>query len=192
MVPPTNSYYMYAAGDMVEERNPGTSPSLAGGGRFRYVYGPNVDEPLARTLGGTAQYYVTDTLGSVTSLLNAAGSVIETYAYDAWGTRVGATGRVANPYQFSAREFDEQTRMYYFRARWYTPDTGRFTSKDPLPSGYPLVRGDDRSLYTYVGNNPVNLVDPTGHDGEPKDWSTTFPGLSAIENKARLEMIAVL
>ncbi len=57
---------------------------------------------------------------------------------------------------FTGRELEE-TGLYYYRARFYMPDLGRFISKDPI--GF---AGGDTNLYSYVGQNPVNFVDPSG------------------------------
>jgi RHS repeat-associated protein len=60
-------------------------------------------------------------------------------------------------YSFTGREFDTETGLYYFRARYTDPRTGRFLSEDPNGLG-----GGDHNLYRYVGNSPTNATDPTG------------------------------
>lgn len=58
---------------------------------------------------------------------------------------------------FTGREWDKETGLYYYNARYYDPMEGRFVSKDPI--GFD---GGDVNLYAYVRNNPVNLKDPSG------------------------------
>lgn len=57
----------------------------------------------------------------------------------------------------TGREWDKETGLYYYRARYYDPMEGRFISKDPI--GFD---GGDVNLYGYVQNNPINWVDPSG------------------------------
>lgn len=73
-------------------------------------------------------------------------------------TSSGATN--TNSYQFTGRENDGTTGLYFFRARYYNPTFGRFISEDPLP----FPAGSDPNLYGYVGNYPTMLVDPLGLD----------------------------
>ena len=63
----------------------------------------------------------------------------------------------SQPFTFTGREYDPESGLYYYRARYYDASTGRFISKDPI--GF---EGGDTNLYAYAGNNPVNFVDPTG------------------------------
>ena len=66
-------------------------------------------------------------------------------------------GEVKQPYGFTGREWDKETGLYYYRARYYDPKGGRFISKDPI--GF---AGGDVNLYRYVQNNSINRIDPTG------------------------------
>jgi len=63
---------------------------------------------------------------------------------------------IGNPYMFTGRRFDLETGLYYYRARYYDPNTGRFLQTDPI--GY----ADGINWYNYCGNNPLNCIDPGG------------------------------
>ena len=105
---------------------------------------------------GATSYYHADGLGSVTSLTNAAGALAQTYTYDSFGNLTASAGSVPNPFQYTARESDPETGLYYYRARYYDPAGGRFISEDPI--GF----NSGANFYRYVRNNAVNLTDPTG------------------------------
>ncbi|MEA3306709.1 MAG: RHS repeat-associated core domain-containing protein, partial [Elusimicrobiota bacterium] len=64
---------------------------------------------------------------------------------------------IDNPYMFTGREYDSETGLYFYRARYYNSDIGRFLQEDPI--GF---QGGDLNLYAYVRNNPVNYRDPFG------------------------------
>ena len=131
---------------------------LYGGGTVlaRYTQGLGIDEPLAEYLSGTPYYYEADGLGSVTSLSNASGAVANTYGYDSFGRLTTSTGTVSNWFRYTGREYDTATGLYYYRARYYDPQVGRFLSEDPIG----FLGGLD--FYSYVGSNPALWVDPTG------------------------------
>jgi RHS repeat-associated protein len=67
-----------------------------------------------------------------------------------------STGSATNWFRYTARQFDSSTALYYYRARYYDPMTGRFLSEDPIGTSGAL------DLYSYVSNNPVNRVDAFG------------------------------
>ncbi len=124
----------------------------------RYTQGPGIDEHLSMQRSGNVWYYHTDGLGSVTAMTDSAGTVVQTYSYDSFGNIVSQTGSIQQPYTYTGREYDSETGMYYYRARYYDTITGRFISKDPIG----FLGG--LNLYGYVGNNPVNWIDPLGLD----------------------------
>lgn len=126
-------------------------------GTIRYLHGPGIDEPLSLTRNGATWYYHADGLGSIVALSNNHGIVAEKYGYDAFGNRKPGIHLIDQPYTYTAREWDREAGLYYYRARYYDPMAGRFISKDPI--GF---AGGDVNLYGYVQNNPVNLIDPSG------------------------------
>lgn len=122
----------------------------------RYTSRQETDQPLAESRSGTTSYYETDALGSVSSLSNPAGAVANTYTYDTFGKVTASTGTLTNSFQFTGREFDPETGLFYYRARYYDQNAGRFISEDPL--GF----NGGTNNYRYVGNSPANYVDPYG------------------------------
>lgn len=123
----------------------------------RYVYGLGIDEPVCMTTTGAVYYYHFDGLGSVVALSDDSGNMVETYAYSPYG-EVDHVSSAGNPYLYTGREYDAETRLYYYRARYYDTELGRFLQVDPI--GYAV----GMNLYVYVHNNPVNYIDPTGLD----------------------------
>jgi RHS repeat-associated protein len=104
----------------------------------------------------TTSFYEADGLGSVTSLSSGAGALAQTYTFDSFGKLTAASGSLTNPFRYTGREFDSETGLYYYRARYYDPSAGRFISEDPV--GFE----EAGNFYRYVNNKPVTLIDPTG------------------------------
>src|SRR5262249_16647236 len=122
----------------------------------RYIQNASVDEPVAESRAGATSYYEQDGLSSITSLSNSSGVLANTYAYDAFGNLTASTGTLLNPFQYTGRDYDAETGLRYYRARYYDPKLGRFINEDEI--------GNDEgaSLYLYVGNAPTSFTDPTG------------------------------
>jgi RHS repeat-associated protein len=125
----------------------------------------------------TTSYYDLEGLGSVTSLSNSAGSLVQTYSYDSFGRQTSSSGSLTNPFQYTAREFDPETSLYYYRARYYDPTAGRFVSEDPLQSN------GGNNFYEYAYNDPSNWVDPDGLQAQLK-YVDPPPQLTVIEGGA--------
>ena len=144
------SVYAYDGGNLIEETN------SSGAAVARYSQTQNIDEPLAMLRSATTSYYEQDGVDSVTSLSNAAGALAQTYTFDSFGKLTASSGSLTNPFEYTAREFDPETNLYFYRARYYDPSVGRFLGEDPL--GFE----DGTNFYPYVGNSPVNFNDPFG------------------------------
>ncbi len=153
-----------------------------GNQKVRYTLGPNIDEIIARKDSTGTYFYHYDGLGSVAAITDKNGKVAAKYDYEPFGRFKETTGStINNPYTFTGREYDSETGLYFYRARYYDAKIGRFVSEDPLnlasiqlplnasPSASIILSLQDLlilpakfHLYVYAGNNPVNLIDPTG------------------------------
>lgn len=125
--------------------------------------------------GNQRHFYHANTLYHVYGLTDETGTLKEGYQYDAYGRVTVFTGpgpdgiwfsgnesqaaasAINNPYMYTGQRFDTETRLYYFKDRYYSLDLGRFVSRDS--SGF---NAGDLNLYRYAGNNPANRTDPRG------------------------------
>jgi RHS repeat-associated protein len=118
-----------------------------------YLNGPGIDNKIRQTDANGNLYYVADHLGSTIALTNDSGEMVEGIGYDSFGN---STGSSLTRYTYTGREFDPDTGLYYYRARFYDAQVGRFISEDPIALNGGL------NLYTYVKNDPLRFVDPSG------------------------------
>jgi RHS repeat-associated protein len=108
----------------------------------------------------TPSFYGYDGFGTVRQLTNAAGAVTDTFEYDAFGNAITHTGTTPNNYLYRGEQYDSDLGLYYLRARYYNPQTGRFMSRDPKDG----EDWDPKTLHTYLyaGDDPISGSDPTG------------------------------
>jgi len=123
----------------------------------RYTHGPGIDEPLVMEKSGVSSFYHADGLGSITELSDSTSTVVQSYAYSSFG-KIESQFDPAfiQPYTFTAREFDPETGLYFYRARAYDPLIGRFLQEDPIRF---LA---SNNFYPYVANDPIRFRDPSG------------------------------
>nr|WP_275577127.1 RHS repeat-associated core domain-containing protein [Dyella flava] len=154
-----------------------TSKAVQGGTPMQYLYdrfnavqetqgsavnpiltGLAIDERFARNDVTGRTYFLADGLNSTIALTDPTGAVKEQYSYDPYGsvTPSDTTTGFTNPYQYTGREADT-AGLYYYRARYYSPLMGGFTSEDPA-----RFFGGQLTFYGYAGGNPVMYRDPTG------------------------------
>lgn len=115
---------------------------------------------------GVVTFSHSDTQGTVLMLSNEQGAVVQQFDYDPFGALIGnvsAAGLSAESqsrYLYTNQEFDVESNLYYYNARYYNPVIGRFISRDIIPGNI----GDtlSRNAYIYVKNNPLRYTDPSG------------------------------
>ena len=167
--PDTTSQFFYDGWEVIEERDDGGALAAT------YILGPGMDEPVLMNRDATDYWYMQNPLnGSVVALVDSSGTIQEAYAYRAYGQSTVLTGAgndgnwftaddattsasaLGNPYRYTARRYDEETGLMYFRLRMYQPETGSFVSRDPI--GYV----DGMSLYLGYfaphGRDPMGLA----------------------------------
>jgi RHS repeat-associated protein len=149
--PPVYLYDGYNLGEEID----GSGTLVA-----RYTGEDEIDEPLAEFRSGTTSYDEQDGQGSISSLSNSAGTLVNTYTYDSFGRLASSTGSVLNPLQYTAREFDSETQLYFNRTRYRDPVTGQWLNEDPARFSAGI------NFYSYVLNNPLAYRDPLGRQSQ--------------------------
>ena len=142
-------------GQVIEEYGPGGMVQVS------YVHGHDLISQK-RFSEAVKTIYGVDGLGSTRILTNSNGELTDAYDYDAFGRLLNSVGSTLNLYLFAGEQLaglgDE---LYYLRARYLDSSTGRFLSRDPWPSD--RTRPLTHNRYSYVENNSVNLIDPSGY-----------------------------
>ncbi|MEM7180468.1 MAG: RHS repeat-associated core domain-containing protein [Spirochaetota bacterium] len=119
-----------------------------------YLHGAN--GLLAMKNGTGVSYVLKDHLGSTRALVDESANVIQSYRYDPFGEILQETSRTDALYTYTGQEYNSNLGLYNYNARLYDAALRRFYETDPA--------GQYASPYTYVGNDPVNRVDPSGRD----------------------------
>ncbi len=150
----------------------------------KFDYGPDRLLSMNHATEGRA-YYLFDALGSVANLTNTAGGIQARYQYDAWGNYRSTAGNSFNRFAFTGHEKDNETNLYYFKARFYDPETGRFLNQDAYLGDINTPPSLHRYLYAY--SNPTVYIDLTGYKsifGDATDQLDDFKDWLGERNKA--------
>jgi RHS repeat-associated protein len=156
----TSTDYLYDGANAVQELSSGTpSANMLTGG---------LDNVFTRTDSAGTRTLLTDGLNSTLALTDSSGVLQTQYTYEPFGKATSSGATSNNSSQYTGRENDG-TGLYYYRARYYSPNLQRFISEDPI--GF---LGGDANLYAYAANSPTNFIDPSGQ------WLDTLIDLGFI------------
>ena len=162
-----DTVYTYIGGKLIREESSGHT--------IDYIYGN--DGITGIKYDGTVYLFRKNVFGDVTHIYDMNGVLLAHYVYDAWGdhTVVNETedkiGDI-NPIRYRSYYYDTETKLYYLRARYYDPETGRFISQDNISYLDP-EHFMGLNLYAYCNDNPVIGYDPTGTWNWGSFWKVT-------------------
>jgi len=125
----------------------------------RYLHGPVIDMVLAdETAGGAIHWMLSDHLGTIRDIIDSSGVIRNHITYDSFGRILSQTNTALAPtFAYTGREWDAETGLYQYRARYYDAKAGLFISEDPI-----RFAADSRNLASYVENDVIRALDPTG------------------------------
>jgi len=123
-------------------------------------------------------YYHQDHLGSSSVITDESGAVVQILEYSPFGEVSRNTGEYSTDKRFTGKIYDESSALYYYGARYYDPELGRFITADPTVSR--PFDPQDLNRYAYCRNNPVNYVDPSGLSWWSSFWNWISGGVGAI------------
>lgn len=129
------------------------------GGTTKYIFAGAIR--LAMKTGSDIYYFHKNHLGSTTAVTDKDGTLVERIEYLPSGVQSFHSGRSVTKYLYTDQEYDEETGLYNYNARLYDPVLGRFITPDTIVQNF----FDPQTLnrYTYVRNDPLSYIDPSGH-----------------------------
>ena len=136
-------------------------------GQLFYHYDLN-NELVSVENEGNIYFYVKDLLGVIHKIVDVNGNTVVQYIYDSWGKlinsyygSVGAFVAQYNPFIYKSYYYDKETKLYYLNSRFYSPELKQFLTIDDI--NYLDESLGNMNLFSYCNNNPIMMVDPSGH-----------------------------
>ncbi|MBQ2967952.1 MAG: RHS repeat-associated core domain-containing protein [Clostridia bacterium] len=174
--------------------------NLVKDGIQNYYYGLDL-------ISNNSQYYVHNAHGDVVHLTNSAGESVKHYEYDGFGVERNIDTNDTNPFRYCGEYYDAESDSIYLRARYYTPNTGRFTQKDTHWNLDNMIYGEKHkdvdssfaripdinsvlqsaNVYVYALNNPITYVDVTGEEA----YGTGISASAAFGIKLNIQIMFV-
>jgi|GEM_PF-835263 len=169
---PTNTvqYHYDGDGNVIAESENGQNISAT------YVWGSDRVLSKKDIKTGKEYYYLYNGHGDVVQMVDKDGKIVNNYKYDEWGNTLVANEGVKNPFKYSGEIYDDETGLYYLRARYYDPEVGRFISEDSYEGT--IANPLSLNLYTYCYNDPISYIDPSGHMGIGQFFKKFLPGMA--------------
>jgi RHS repeat-associated protein len=123
---------------------------------------------------------LTDALGSTRGLVDNNENLTDSYTYTPYGTLSDHNGTSNNNFLFTGEQRDKQSNDYYLRARYYSPESGRFISRDSYAgtAGNPITQNH----YLYGNGNPLMFVDPSGHIGTTAEVNFNLVAMGSLSH----------
>jgi RHS repeat-associated protein len=140
-------------------------------------------------------WYHQDQLGSIRLITNQKGAVVARYDYTPFGQNMSGSGSQRNEIGYTGQRTDKENGMIYLHGRYYDPQLARFISADPVvPNG---KNPQALNRYSYVYNNPISNVDPTGYQTEGSDpdewisWEEAYYGAIYVYGNSEPPLISL-
>ena len=167
-----NTTYFYDGNRLLREKN----------GNNEIIYQYAMEKVIGFTYNGHRYIYQRNIQGDIVRIYDVeTDEVVAEYSYDAWGNQnvknknEDNIGDI-NPIRYRGYYYDKETQLYWVSSRYYSPELCRWISPDSIEYLDPQsING--LNLYAYCGNDPVNRLDPTGHDWE---WSSFWQGVGYL------------
>ncbi|MDD2764572.1 MAG: Ig-like domain-containing protein [Opitutaceae bacterium] len=193
----SSTYYLVDANNLtgyaqVVEEQTSTGGSTPSSTLKVHAYGSDLISQTTFDLGPSTfgtRFYAYDGHGSVRELTDDSGAITDTYTYDAFGVLIARTGTTDNAYLYRGEQWDADLGLYYLRARYLNPNSGRFWSMD----SYEGSSSDPMSLhkYLYANADGVNNSDPSGNFTSMAELNFTAADVGLLATRIAVPAVRV-
>ena len=147
-------------------------------------------EIISLTRGEEEYYYISDGHGDVRIITDEDGHVKTKYRYNGYGELIETSGDIENSHMYTGECYDEESGLYYLRARYMNPSTGTFTGMDSYAGN--ISDPDTLHKYLYANGNPVKYVDPSGNMATIGEGSFALGISNILDNAGTIFVMGIL